>query len=247
MQDKERPLEWLKREEVYKPIKDNHLYIDKTLLKLFSLLHYFKEDGPERREGRAGVKTAVLFFVITIVALTEHSFIPIIFLVIILVRISLLSARTIGIILKKLSMGELISVVILLPAYFLGHQVTVIRILLKITVTLLYVNTFAATVKWNEITKGLSKVHIPDLFLFTFDLTIKYIVVLGEECVNMLQALKVRSIGRKKKKSKEQANILGITFIKSKRMSEEMYDAMICRGYSGEYRVTHRKIKENKK
>lgn len=247
MQENERLPAWLTTKEDYTPAKESQIYIDKTLLKLFSLLLYLKEEGPERTGGRAGVKTAVLFFVIGLVAVSERPFLPLVFLVLILVRISLVSAKTIKLIGKKVGMGLFLSLLLLFPAYMGGHQVTVIRILLKITVTLLYVATFAATVRWNEITKGLSKAHIPDLFLFTFDLTIAYIVVLGEECVTMLEALKVRSIGRKKRKGKEQANILGITFIKSKKMSEDMYDAMVCRGYSGEYRRTHRKSKENKK
>lgn len=231
---------WMTTKEDYVPIKDNSIYIDKSLLKLFSLLNYFREDNTERRERAAEIKTAALFLVLLIVACSRQSMIPIVLLVIILVRISLLSGKTIGTLFKKLLLEELCTLIILLPAYLLGHHIAVIRILLKITVTLLYVNTFAATVRWNAITKGLSKFHIPDLFLFTFDLAIKYIVVLGDECIKMLEALKIRSIGKSKSKGKEQAHILAMTFIKSKQMSEEMYHAMVCRGYSGEYRKSRK-------
>jgi len=48
-----------------------------------------------------------------------------------------------------------------------------------------------------------------------------------------------------KKKGNFLSGIMGTTFIKSKEMAEDMYDAMECRGFSGEYNTynSYKKIK----
>ena len=78
------------------------------------------------------------------------------------------------------------------------------------------------------------------------DITIKYIVLLGEYSINLLYALKLRSIGITSNKYKSLAGIIGNLFIKSYKMSEEMFHAMECRGFVGEYttkvNLTFRKI-----
>jgi cobalt/nickel transport system permease protein len=65
----------------------------------------------------------------------------------------------------------------------------------------------------------------------------KYIVMLGDFTLNMLYALKLRSIGRNQSKYTALSGIAGTMFIKSKEMAEEMYYAMECRGFTGKYQV----------
>ena len=55
----------------------------------------------------------------------------------------------------------------------------------------------------------------------------------------MLYAVKLRSVGRNRQKKRAFAGIFGVAFLKSREMSEEMYQAMCCRGFTGEYRVEH--------
>ena len=77
--------------------------------------------------------------------------------------------------------------------------------------------------------------RIPSLFIFTLDITLKYISVLGEICVDILTSVGLRSVGKNPDKAKSFSGILGITFLKSSEMAEEMYAAMCCRGFTGEY------------
>lgn len=79
--------------------------------------------------------------------------------------------------------------------------------------------------------------HVPSLFIFTLDITLKYISVLGEICVDILQAVSLRSVGKNPDKAKSFSGILGITFLKSSEMAEEMYASMCCRGFTGEYQA----------
>ena len=63
----------------------------------------------------------------------------------------------------------------------------------------------------------------------------KYIVMLGDFTLNMLYALKLRSIGKNKRKYTSLSGIAGTMFLKSKEMAEDMVGAMECRGFTGEY------------
>jgi len=83
---------------------------------------------------------------------------------------------------------------------------------------------------------SLKMFFVPDIFIFAIDITIKYITILGELALNMLYALRLRSVGRSRDKHTPLAGIAGTMFIKSKEMSEELYNAMECRGFSGEYK-----------
>ena len=60
--------------------------------------------------------------------------------------------------------------------------------------------------------------------------------MLGDFILHMLYALKLRSVGVNKKKYVSLSGIAGTAFIKSKEMAEDMYQAMECRGFCGEYK-----------
>ena len=79
--------------------------------------------------------------------------------------------------------------------------------------------------------------RIPSLFIFTLDITLKYISVLGEMCADILTSVSLRSVGKNPQKAKALSGVLGISFLKSREMAEEMYAAMCCRGFTGEYRI----------
>jgi len=61
--------------------------------------------------------------------------------------------------------------------------------------------------------------------------------MLGEFSLEMLYALKLRSVGKNRKKYTSLGGVGGTLFIKSREMSEEMYSAMECRGFTGEYHI----------
>jgi cobalt/nickel transport system permease protein len=51
----------------------------------------------------------------------------------------------------------------------------------------------------------------------------------------MFYSLKLRSIGKNNRKYTSVPKIMGNLFLKSNEMGEEMYSAMECRGFTGEY------------
>lgn len=68
---------------------------------------------------------------------------------------------------------------------------------------------------------------------------------LGEHSINLLFALKLRSIGITSNKYNSLTGIMGNLFIKSYKMSEEMFHAMECRSCRRIYYKSKFKIKEN--
>jgi cobalt/nickel transport system permease protein len=125
---------------------------------------------------------------------------------------------------------------ILLPSAFSGNVHNCIMITTKVFATITAVNILSNTTKWNAVTGALKKFFIPDIFILVLDITIKYIVMLGDFSLEMFYALKLRSVGKNTVKHKSISGIAGTIFIKSKEMAEDMYSAMECRGYTGEYR-----------
>jgi cobalt/nickel transport system permease protein len=91
--------------------------------------------------------------------------------------------------------------------------------------------------RWSSLTEALKRFHVPDIFILILDITIKYIYMLGEMSLNMLYALKLRSVGKNNKKYTALGGIAGTIFLQSKAMAEGMYQAMECRGFSGEYHI----------
>ena len=137
------------------------------------------------------------------------------------------------------------SLVFTLPAALLGNVYSMQVIATKTAVTVMAVAMLNHAVRWNKICASLSRCHLPDTFLFVFDMTVKYLVVLGRSCKELLDALTLRSVGKNPDKKRAAGGILAVTYLRSQRMAEETYLAMHCRGYDGTYRY-YMKHKKNR-
>jgi cobalt/nickel transport system permease protein len=110
-------------------------------------------------------------------------------------------------------------------------------IVFKVLETVTLVSITSCTTRWNDITSALKIFFIPDIFIMVMDMTMKYIIIFGEFSINMLYSLRLRSVGKNNKKHTSLSGIIGTMFLKSKEMAEEMYGAMECRGFIGEYKI----------
>ena len=141
-------------------------------------------------------------------------------------------------VLKSVNIGLIAflgNLVVLLPSILQGQNNSGL-IIFKSVLMVLSLNIFIFTTKWNHITRVLKFLKIPDIFIFIMDITIKYIVSFAEISLEMLSALKIKMIGHNKNSS-HNFGVLGTVFLKSKEQSEELYTAMECRGFTGEYRA----------
>ncbi len=237
--------EWLLLKDEYIPLKDKDAFINKSILSLLKVLSKFRKQT-EYRRNIIGVNSLLKFIstmiLIIFLSLSQSAAFVYLTIVCLLVVINFLSTEEIKSILKVSLVVTVFTFIILLPSVFMGYGNNTVMITLKVLASVTAVNILAATTQWNDLIGNLKIFHIPDMFIFVLDTTIKYILVLGDFSLNMIYALKIRSVGKSTNKNSSLSGIVGTMFLKSKEMSEEMYGAMECRGFTGEYRV-YKKIK----
>lgn len=235
--------EWMLKKDEYLPPKDKDGFIQKNILSMMEVISKMKVKNSENKfKLNAVTKLISIFLMILFVALTSKITFILISNVILLVLINFLSTDNLKYILK-VSLGvEIFTAIILLPSVFFGYGNNIVVILLKVFFSTAMANMLACTTKGDELIRSSKIFHIPDMFIFVFDITIKYIVILSDLTLNMVYSLKLKSVGINKTKGTSVAGILGTMFIKSKEFSEEMYSAMECRGFNGEYKV-YKKVK----
>lgn len=232
--------EWLLKKDNYVPLKDKDAFINKSIISIFGVLTIFMRQTEYRTskfEFNALLKLISTLILIVFVSLTKNFTFVLITNVLILVIINFFSINEIKYILKVSLSVAIFTFIILLPSIFLGYGNNALMITLKILVSVASVNILAFTTQWNDLTGVLKVFRVPDMFIFVLDITIKYILVLGEFSLNMIYALKLRSVGKSNNKSTSLSGIVGTLFIKSKEIAEEMYGAMECRGFTGEYKL----------
>ncbi|MGL4760457.1 MAG: energy-coupling factor transporter transmembrane component T [Sarcina sp.] len=239
-------MDWLFKKENYEPPKDKDGFINKTIFAFIGLLGRIKRD--------VSMETGILYKINPMLKLIS-TIILIVFLSLsrqpmytyLIGAYFLISLATVdGNLVRKIVILSitvpLFTVIILIPSMIMGNIENSLILVLKVAITLIAVNLLSHTTQWHDITKAFKILFISDLFILVFDITIRYIYILGEFALEMLYALRLKSVGRNKKKLSAVSGLMGNLFFKTKTMGEEMYSAMECRGFTGEY-VSYRKFK----
>lgn len=94
---------------------------------------------------------------------------------------------------------------------------------------------FAETTKIDELCGTLRRIKIPKLIVTVFLLTWRFIFVMKEEVSIMLQAYHLRAPNQKGLHYSAWGSFLGQLFLRSFDRADELYSAMILRGYNGNY------------
>lgn len=232
--------EWLYKKEEYTPKQSNNSYIDRTLNTLMNILSKIRYINNNMKSKNYYFINPVAKFSFTLILIGMISYtkntlsLTYIFLCLLIVLFSIHKED----ILKCLSLAFIAfagNLIVLTPSLFMGNFNSFF-IVIKSTLMVLALNLFIFTTKWHHITKVLKFFRIPDIFIFMLDITLKYIVSFAESSVEMFNALKMRTIGANADKKRSNFGIIGTIFLKSKEQSEELYSAMECRGFTGEYK-----------
>jgi cobalt/nickel transport system permease protein len=152
----------------------------------------------------------------------------------------LLRVEVIARVLEKVLVAGFFAAVVLLPAFLLGRGAGVPVLCAKIFLAMLAASLFSTTTAWPSVAAAFSAFRVPDVFVMTLDMTVKYISLLGALVLEMLEALKLRSVGRDDRKIESLSALAGNLFLKSKEAVEAQHQAMECRCFSGTYRITRR-------
>lgn len=237
--------EWIKKEDTQAPKMGRDAFINKSILSLLSVISKIKAQDtakPSKHQINVFVRVIFTFTLVILISISSSFAFMSVINVYLLLILSAMEAKQIINILKISLIMTAFTFVILLPAAFWGNSYSLIMVPLKVFSTITAVNILSHSAKWREISNAFKIMWIPDIFILVLDITIKYIVLLAELALHMLYALKLRSVGFNDRKGTSLAGIGGTIFIKSKEMAEEMYSAMKCRGFTGEYIAT-KKIK----
>lgn len=238
--------EWLLKEDKYIPPKDQMRFIDKSILSIIDILSRIGKTSGSRK-GKVNIRLKVIFTLINILLIitSKHLYFTFMFITYELIYLSLIDGKTLVKILKGISYGILFTFVILLSSVILGNENGVILII-KTAAVMTLINILSHTENMYEIVVSLRVFRLPDIFIFILDTSMKYIFILGEFSLNMLYALKIRSIGRFKNKQAALSGLLGNLFLKSREYSRDMYYAMELRGFDGTYGSPYKtKLKKN--
>ena len=101
---------------------------------------------------------------------------------------------------------------------------------------------FTLTTRWNTAFSGLRALFVPRIFVMTLSMTERYIFVFLRLVQDMYRARKSRIICPLSAAVDRNwtASRIGVTFKRSVEMSEDIYQAMLSRGFHGEYRTADR-------
>ncbi|HBL41367.1 MAG TPA: hypothetical protein DDY98_07320 [Ruminococcaceae bacterium] len=155
-----------------------------------------------------------------------------------LVSLCFAPAKILASILKSAFFAVSIAVILLFPGAILhpSQLSNSCIIALKIFLCSSAVALFNRTTQWNQITKALRQLRIPSVFVFTMDITLQYIAVLGRFLTNLLEAYRLRTVGHLPKSRRSVGGIMGVTFIRGLEMNREMVEAMQCRCFTDDYK-----------
>lgn len=118
-----------------------------------------------------------------------------------------------------------------------GAALLILRVGVSVSLAVL----LTITSKWGELLKALRIFFIPKIFIMVLEMTYRYIFLLLTVITDMFVARQSRSVGTGSHRENRRFISVGIgnVFGKAFFLSEEIHDAMISRGYTGEAKVVN--------
>ncbi|MBC8080442.1 MAG: energy-coupling factor transporter transmembrane protein EcfT [Gorillibacterium sp.] len=235
--------DWLLVKEDYHPSKGKDKFIDQSILSFLKAIALIRQNSALSSLTRINPSLRVISTLLGLVLISLTRSFPFLLIIDGLLLIEWIQLNRVerkrAIILSLVF--PLIAFIALIPAMLQGNFSNSLLLCQKMATSILLVQSLSLRTPWNELTKALKSIFVPDLVIWIMDITLKYIVLLGDYSTNLLFALKLRSVGQTGDKFGAVSGIIGGLFLKSCRMGEEMAEAMECRGFVGEYRVPTRR------
>jgi cobalt ECF transporter T component CbiQ len=122
--------------------------------------------------------------------------------------------------------------------YFVSLEgiLTITKLSLRIGISFSFGYLLMMTTRWSQTTKALEMLKVPGLIISVLDMTYRYLFVLVRITVEMFEARYLRMVGTVNTNANRKfiSESIAFLFIKAKAMSDEVYDSMVCRGYTGD-------------
>ncbi len=122
-----------------------------------------------------------------------------------------------------------------------GVQAAVIFVS-RVAASVSFAVLFTLTTRWSDVFSGLRGLLVPRVFVVTLGMAYRYLFVLLRLVQEMYRGRKSRTIRPLSPRQERSwtASRIGTTFKRSLDMSEDIYKAMLSRGFRGEYRALNR-------
>ncbi|MDD4909652.1 MAG: cobalt ECF transporter T component CbiQ [Candidatus Omnitrophica bacterium] len=205
-----------------------HFYIDK----------YSDIDSPfQRLDARVKV-VGFIAFILSIALTPARLFIAFLFYGLLICRLALLSKVPLLFILKRslVIVPFVLMVTVFIPFFKKGPEGLMIfwNVLIKSSLSICCAVLLTSSTRFTYILKALQDLRCPKLLTTVLSFMYRYIFVVQDELMEMLQAKESRSAGGSRWFNvKALANIAAVLFIKSYERAEAVYLAMCSRGFTG--------------
>ena len=224
--------------------------MQKNVLHLASLLERVRLGGGANKGGSmvdralscvsAPVRLVGMFVCVLCVCLTQSPLYLMLMAAIALVLVAVRPVRGLRATFVPALAAAGFAVVLALPALLLGASASgaMLKIALKTFINVSLVLGVSWTLTWSRMSAALKMLHLPDEVIFTFDMALKHIEVLGRTAHDLCESVMLRSVGSAPagfSRTDSLAGIMGMTFIKAMECSRAMDEAMLCRGFAGVY------------
>jgi len=107
---------------------------------------------------------------------------------------------------------------------------------LRVATAVSYAILFTMTSRWNDVISGLASFRVPGVVITIATLAYRYIFLLAKLLLDSMDARRARLAGElgMRESWKEAGKHIGATFIKANALGEDIYYAMLARGYANE-------------
>lgn len=232
--------EWMKKTDEYKPPEGGSRFAVKTIKTIGKIMSRLKvQKGHEKRfHIPAILKLIFVVAAIIVISICRAPIVLMAFAAALLAYLCTWPARDLWSIISVSGIAALITLLLLIPAMIIkpaGSENYMI-LAMKVFMSVALVSIFNHTTQWNHITQALRRMHVPGIFVFTLDITLKYIVLMGNLITELLTAYLLRAVGNSNGKRSSAGGVLGVTFLRGTEMNRQMYEAMQCRGFTDDYK-----------
>lgn len=231
--------EWMTQTDDFVPPRTGGTFAVQTIRSIGQMMEKISvQRGHEKNVIFSPVTKLIgLVLFLLLLSVTRQRLVVLFAAAVVLLYLCLWPARDMATVLKSGGIAAVFSFVLQLPAMLLNKtgSANQLMIVAKVFIGMMVVTIFNHTTQWNHITGALRRLHVPGIFVFTFDITLKYIVLCGGLIRDLLTAYLLRNVGKNKDQYSSIGGVMGVTFIRSAKMSREMYEAMCCRGFTDDY------------
>ena len=230
---------WLSRPEGYVPTRDRDGFLAKSVLSMASVLERFRLDDGESWAGSpsAVAKLAIALAVVVMTSLARNFFFVTVVLAVVLARMALLPTGKLVRVVRTAALAAGLTLLVMVPAVLVGQSRSPVTVTAKVLASTCVVMTATVTTAPFELAGALRWLRVPDVVVLTLDLAVRSIHDLGQVALEVLTALRLRSVGRNRDKRGSLGGVGGVVLLKSADAARQTYDAMRCRGFEGEYAV----------